>query len=126
MAEFQEVAREYNRMCASFIDNCEDCRINPHEGNNIFACRNNVIKHPEKYEGLIMQWAAEHPEPVYPTWAEWLNSTGLIKHDTGQFCVHMPNQYLYEVKEVDILNEVAYKPIPTDIARKLGLQPKEE
>lgn len=65
-------------------------------------------------------------EPKYPTWAEWLNSMGLIKHDTGQFCVRMPNQYSYEVKEVDILNEVAYKPIPADIAERLGIGPKEE
>lgn len=76
-------------------------------------------------EKNVAAWAAENPEPVYPTWAEWLNSTGLTKHETGQFCVHMPNHYSYEVKEVDTLNEVAYKPIPADIAQKFGIEPKE-
>ena len=121
MAEFQKVMHEWKRMCAA-TSFCEVC---PLKDEKCWATSPaSMVGDSKSIESIIMAWASENPEPVYPTWAEWLNSTGLTKHDTGQFCVHTPNQYSYEVKGVDILNEVAYKPIPADIAQKLGLQPK--
>ena len=121
MAEFQEVMKQWRRFCKSH-SNCGKCEF---DGKGICGKTHLSDVPYSDMELCIMAWAAEHPV-VYPTWAEWLNSTGLTKHDTGQFCVHTPNQYTYEVKGVDILNEAAYKPIPADIAQKLGLKPKGE
>lgn len=28
---------------------------------------------------MVTAWAAEHPEPVYPTWGEWLEAQGILK-----------------------------------------------
>jgi hypothetical protein len=54
----------------------------------------------------IMAWAAEHPEPVYPTWGEWLNTYGVVS-----------DNFFSNAKMLD--------PIPADIAEKLGVKPKE-
>ena len=123
MADFVQTMKDWARMCASIqggiakCDNCPLfkvlCQYKPNEKVDLAGDEKIIEKRDE-----------DNPEPVYPTWAEWLNSAGLTKHDTGQFCVRMPNQYSYEVKEVDILNEAAYKPIPADIAEKLGIEPQ--
>ncbi|MBP5710006.1 MAG: hypothetical protein J6W84_03410 [Bacteroidales bacterium] len=116
--------RQFDRMCKAHAG-CVDCPL-AIKGTVETKCSiSSFVEEPDYIEREVMSWAAEHPEPVYPTWVEWLNSIGLTKHDTGQFCVHKPNLYSYEIKEVDILNEAAYKPIPADIAQKLGIEPKE-
>ena len=86
-------------MCASY-PNC-----------NIGQCRKIAFERPVEFAANVMQWAAEHPEPVYPTLKEWLKSAGFVTTfsvDCGE-AIHV---------EWD-------KPIPADIAEKLGLQPKE-
>jgi len=130
MAEFQEVMRQWKRLCIEMghrygVNACANCPCSQDED----AICDAIYDTPKDtnwpfIEIAVVSWAADHPEPVYPTWAEWLNSMGFTKHDTGQFCVRMPNQYSYEVEEVDILNEFAYKPIHADIAQKLGIAPK--
>ena len=63
-----------------------------------------------------MTWAAEHPEPVYPTWGDWLAEQGVLVCD-----VSYPNKrYWYAINKQKI-----EQPIPTDIAEKLGIEPKE-
>ena len=109
MAEFQEVARAYIRMCDSFGSTCTGCPINIRD-NDIYVCRNKVLKNPEEYEADIMLWAAEHPV-VYPTWSEWLMSIGVISG-------------LFPKGAIDALGNLK-QPIPADIAEKLGLRPKE-
>lgn len=111
MAEFSEVSRGYIRMCESFFETCEGCPISACSGNDIHVCRNRVLKNPEKYEDIIMNWVADHPEPVYPTWRELLISIGVI----GQMSTHSV-----------IADTLSMTPIPADIAVRLGLQPKEE
>lgn len=130
MADFVQTMKDWRRMCKAYTtdddsccDGCPVVDLREHGCGAIFEMEDGTDW--QKYADTIREWAVEHPEPVYPTWAEWLNSMGLTKHNTGQFCVQMPNQYSYEVKEVDILNEVAYNPIPADIAQKLGIEPKE-
>lgn len=58
-----------------------------------------------------MAWAAEHPEPVYPTWYEWLKDNGLTFHDAESSWIGF--------------TERIHHPIPADIAQKLGLEQKE-
>jgi hypothetical protein len=61
-------------------------------------------------EKIITDWAAENPELVYPTWRDLFGIMGAnIRCDgTVQFQLF-----------------AADKPIPTDIAQKLGIDPKE-
>jgi hypothetical protein len=61
-------------------------------------------------EKNVTAWAAEHKEPVYPTFREWLISIGVI----GQMSTHSV-----------IADKLAMTPIPADIAQKLGIEPKE-
>ena len=107
MAEFQEVMKQWRRMC----DACTCSNRKELEGLPMCPI---VLKHcgypcddspqywseedTKQFEEIVMQWAAEHPEPVYPTWVEWFNSMGGV--DCGT-------------------------PMPADIAQKLGIEPKE-
>lgn len=105
MAEFQAVLRQWCRMCEQNL--CESCPGGPKEGIDSICLlmRSNGCqpRTEAEVEGIIMQWAAEHPEPVYPTWAEYL--------------YHRYHNLSY----ARILGET----IPADIASKLGIQPKE-
>lgn len=116
MAEFQEVAKAYIRMCDSFGSTCNGCPIY-----NIFdvdSCRARALKDPDKYERAITAWAADHPEPKYPTWAEYLNSIGVTISDRPFPAPNIP-VYVYQA------GAKMFAPIPADIAQKLGMQPKE-
>ena len=59
-----------------------------------------IVDNSVEFEKRVMSWAAEHPV-VYPTWENWLTTLG-----------------------VQSFNELS-KPIPADIAQKLGIEPKE-
>jgi hypothetical protein len=63
---------------------------------------------PEVAEKVIAKWAAENPEPVYPTWVEWLAA----------------NKVIVPIELWDAF-KVSSQPIPADIAEKLGIEPKE-
>jgi len=65
-----------------------------------------------KVEEAVMAWAAEHPEPVYPTWGEWLIAIGILYRDDPR------HAYSISIK--------ANTQIPADIAEKLGIEPKED
>ena len=100
MAEFSEVMTQYKRMCDS--NSCIGC---PMEGN----CGLQDAKlFPDVFEKCVMEWANAHPEPVYPTWYEWLKEQGI----------------LYQADPATI-NDKGNEPIPADIAKKLGIKPKE-
>jgi hypothetical protein len=64
----------------------------------------------------IAQWAAEHTEPVYPTWGEYLVSINAL-YERWDDHVNYYDSVEYAVKAMR-------KPIPADIAEKLGIQPK--
>lgn len=117
MAEFQEVTKLWRRMCISMDGNdtykCERC---PLGDEHICSFEISDIQDDEihRVEEKVMSWAAEHPEPVYPTWAEWLHDNGIIL-DARQ---HNENEHW-------LLGIEAMRPIPADIAQKLGIEPKE-
>ena len=102
MAEFQEVMKQWRRMCEkNRIDCMRFCPIcaNPTCGELAEATDEDIRKAEDK----VMAWAAEHQEPVYPTWAEYL-------------------MHIYQdVSYARILGET----IPADTAQKLGIEPKE-
>lgn len=116
MAEFQEVCKQWRRMCAHESEDypCADCKM--YSSVDVSVCRRIPDKDKAKIiEGFVMQWAAEHPEPVYPTWAEWLVDSGVFP------------QKMSTIPSVafDTIRDCLSVKIPADIARKLGIEPKE-
>ena len=108
MAEFQEVISEYIRMC-DYYAHCTECPLNA-----LSYCGNMRNADKLAVEGEIMAWAAKHPEPVYPNWSQWLIRIGVMPKEIG-------NSQYRAIIELGLI-----KPIPADIAQKLGLEPKEE
>ena len=117
MAEFQEVMRDWRRMCKTQEDStdidetCETCPLKPgctaiYDGDMDYA----------HVESVVTQWAAEHPEPKYPTWLQWLFEMGVMIADHSPIC-NTTYWYVVDDKKVN-------QPIPADIAQKLGIEPK--
>lgn len=125
MAEFKEVMKQAQRMCEYRRKRglrCNDCDA-------VHICGLEI-----KHVGLdtlctdadaVMLWAAENPEPQYPTWTEWLSKQGFVELKAGQFVKQTENEYVYECKTVAILTDKAAVPIPSEIAEKFGIKPKE-
>ena len=110
MAEYSEVIKQFKRMCKSVTPaKCTRGKC-PMGCENIGQCRKIAFEQPSCFEDIVMAWAAEHPEPVYPTWKEYfaeLYGSGVF----GQ-----------PLMAVGLLCE---DHIPADIAQKLGIEPKE-
>ena len=105
MAEFSEVLRKFDRMCKANAV-CYNCPL--HEPDGVDRCSiGSFVDDSERIERGVMKWAKEHPEPVYPSWLEWFRQIEIIPSDQIGFHTWLHN------------------PIPTDIAQRLGLQPKE-
>lgn len=105
MAEFSEVMRQFDRMCNAHAG-CIDCPLAV--AGDIACSIHDFIDNPGRIESNVMKWAAEHPEPVYPTWVDWFREMGVVAHTQEYF-----HDWLLE-------------PIPADIAKKLGIEPKGE
>ena len=110
MAEFQEVHRQFDRMCWYYRRKRECPMGCPMNGVNISQCRKIAFERPKETEEIVMQWAAEHPEPVYPTWEQAIAEMYLRSGRT---------------KYHNIAEWERNEPIPADIAQKLGIEPKE-
>ena len=110
MAEFQEVIRQNKRMCQSV--KCCKCDIYRLCGEDLSKCQRFINNNPKKAEEVIMSWAAEHPEPVYPTWWEWLENMGIVSNAKSECSKFFDTTRMYDS-------------IPADIAQKLGIEPKE-
>ena len=111
MAEFSEVMRQWRRMCKH--SDCESCEII--DKHAIHPCDKSMDELSEddlqQIECIVMRWAAEHPEPVYPTWGEWLLANRIIGDADSDYAVGLL---------------MRCKRISADIAQKLGIEPKEE
>ena len=102
MAEFQEVMRQLGRICASNFGECDICDFCPYCPSKTFLDKYEKSRRVEQLEKMVLKWAEEHPEPVYPSWYEYLTN-------------------MYPAT----WNMIKDKPIPADIAQKLGIEPKE-
>ena len=107
MSEFVQTMKDWRRMCKAFTTDddscCEGCPVvdlHEHGCGAIFEMEDSTDW--ERYEGQIREWAAENPEPVYPSWYEYLTD-------------------IYPAT----WNMIKDKPIPADIAQKLGIKLKE-
>lgn len=109
---FQEVEEALTRMCkAQSEKSTYTCYVCPlgHTGYCDCAIDKRTKECIAKAEEVIMTWAAEHPEPVYETWLEFIKrfETGGRKSDD------------------DFIYWMGTTSIPDDIAKKLGIEPKE-
>ena len=121
MSDFVQTMMDWRRMCKAYTTDdkscCYGCPVadfREHGCGAIFEMEDSTDW--ERYEGAIREWAAEHPEPVYPTWVEWLVNKGVLLD-------YMPVPTLTVKAWYGGVN--AQKPIPADIAQNLGLEPKE-
>lgn len=112
MAEYVEVMKQKKRMCNSTL--CCKCDIFHLSGESVVNCPQFISNDPSKAEKIIMAWAAEHPEPVYPTWGEYLASIGVLKPAQAK------NAYEVWFTQLCTTN------IPAEFAEKLGIEPKSQ
>lgn len=128
MAEFLDVMRQAQKICDTY--KCDDCPMVDH----VDMCGLIHSKYRKagfllEFEQIVMQWAKEHPELQYPTWKEWKKanfpdaSIGLT-----------PCSFMSRERQGKIMGEECVfldcadcinTPIPADIAKKLGIRPKE-
>lgn len=126
MAEFTEIVKQAHRMCESYDNECDtSCplgRANEPAGMKLCECIGFTDPESAKeIEKRVLAWAAEHPEPVYPSWNEaWKELFPQAKY------IPCPELY-FGVEGCDDKFCVACKdrPIPAEIAEKLGIRPKE-
>jgi len=111
MAEYVEVMKQKKRMCNSTL--CCKCDIFHLCGEDISNCSQFISNNPSEAEKIIMTWAAEHPEPVYPTWMEWLTVVGAI-----------PKAISWDEPLVEAVYDALQEPIPAELAEKLEIDPK--
>lgn len=116
MAEFVDVIRQFHRMCEANVG-CVICPLRGKDGESEMCSISAFVNNPERIEGEVMSWAAEHPEPVYPTWGDWFAERGdLIKL--------WRNIKVCSAHGAGVIGFL-YTTIPADIAQKLGIEPKE-
>lgn len=124
MAEFTEVMRQAKRMCAAHGGMCKIRNCPMVDGE---TCRFAEDKEDVDYnevERIIMAWAAEHPAPRYPTWREWQKKVFPDAGDDMYPCSFL--SYTECECKRSSCNECRERPIPADIAAKLGIRPINE
>lgn len=122
MAEFSEVMRQAQRMCDHRRKRgltCIDCDAMHICGFKIWDVGLDTLCADAD---AVMAWAAEHPEPKYPTWIEWLEEIGVAGRLPSVEPVFTENQEFY-LRKLGFTPK-AHIPIPADLAEKLGLEPK--
>ena len=119
MADFVQTMKDWKRMCNAMGQEdeytaCDKCDLGSFGCPAIYEneCNNADWNH---VESVVTSWAAEHPEPVYPTWVEWLHTTSAVD---GTLDIPVGDGAIFRMA---IKNE----PIPAELAEKLGIEPKE-
>lgn len=115
LTKFAQTMHDWQRMC-KYFENHYDCNYCPLKNCGAIWEMDDITDW-EKIEKSIDTWAAENPEPKYPTWREYLVNIGLIK-ETVLWNYNEQETIKY------FLNEKAESPILPEIAEKLGLKPQ--
>lgn len=118
MAEFVQTMKDWRRMCMAMEklrpdDSCCGCPLEGYGCPAIYEEDSSYVDYAD-VEKNVTAWAAEHPEPVYPTWGEWLESFGVVEVTKAK------DRIITVMMKPELLNS-----IPADIAQKLGIEPKE-
>ena len=130
MAEFQEVCRQALRMGMAMNDKAgyllEYAEMVITAAGEVPVGDGRVAVTPDALEREIMEWAAAHPEPRYPSWNETWVRLFPYAHLGDSPC---PNHFLQSERSMPCAhracNECKSLPIPADIAEKLGIKPIE-
>jgi hypothetical protein len=125
VAEFSEAVKQLGRICASNYGECDICDLRPFCPSKTFLDKYAKSGRAERLEEMVMQWAAEHPEPVYSTWEEWLQSVGVMESSEG-LLRRIQGQLLIDgIPAHAVPTSKVLQPMDADIAQKLGIEPKE-
>lgn len=122
MADFTEVMMQAHRMCA-MLKRCEEC---PGWDVKESFCRISCVALSDFYvlEQNVLTWAAEHPEPVYPSWTEGWKQ--LFPDGDDVPCLGLFDTKYYDG---DCMKRSCTKcknaPMHPEVAEKLGIKPKE-
>ena len=126
MSDFVQTMKDWRRMCKAFTTDDDSCcygcpvvDLREHGCGAIFEMEDGTDW--ERYEGQIREWAAEHPEPVYPCWVDWLTEQGII---SDAYAVEHSTEPGVRAARFFVTIK-GFEPIPADLAQKMGLQPKE-
>lgn len=121
MAEFVQIMKDWRRMCQHMekMGGDRSCDICPLGRCNAIYEDDGNTDYAEIGE-KVLTWAAEHPEPVYPTWIDWLMSEGVIP--TNDIAANSTDSGVRA--GMFYVTSKAFGPIPADIAQKLGIEPK--
>lgn len=127
MAEFTEVIKQAVRMCHAqsecgicplldAIRGVDDCPFR--------SCVKATEPKIAEWERIVCDWAQEHPEPVYPCWGDaWQTPFP----DNGTTRLPCPKWFMSGERRESYCKgdcfECANRPIPADIAEKLGIEP---
>ena len=122
MAEFMEVMKQAKRMCEASGDTCLSCPVDG-GGTCVFmkspwSLTEEKIAETEK---IVINWAAKHPEPRYPTWKEWQDTNFPNNDALMRPCIFESEEY-FNCKQENGCEKCMNKPIPADIAEKLGIK----
>ena len=108
--------------CGKDCDKCPAGKLRSANGVCLVRRIAKVDNCEEQIEGL-KAWAAEHPAPKYPTWNEWQKRMFSDASEYVQPCSYVDRSRLDCPGVCSICRK---KPIPADIAEKLGIKPIEE
>lgn len=89
--------------------------------------RKNVMRKFSEHEArrvdnIVMDWAAKHPEPRYPTWKEWQDTNFPNNDALMRPCIFESEEYFNCKQEIGC-EKCMNNPIPADIAEKLHINP---
>lgn len=127
MAEFCEVMKQAKRMCASHGNGCRSCALENVTGQCPLVCHSDElvpmdwsIDKLSEIECIVMDWAAAHPEPRYPSWNEgWQQLFPTVTeapclHDFGVECDGDCTRCREDEMRADIAEKLGVKPIGGD------------
>ena len=117
MADFVQTMKDWRRMCQHMDKEygnscCDNCPL----GGCSAVYEDDVNTDYAEIEGKVAAWAAEHPEPVYPTWFKWLEDVGIVFKAKSEYS---------QIYDTVLPTFKMFDPIPADIAKKLGIELKE-
>ena len=108
--EFKKAMEIMRLICRCVDVDCDECPLSLDGKCSVRPWADSDVV---RVEGILEKWEKTHPEPVYPTWWEWLADKGIVPAEVKA-------SVAFELCETGLVN-----PIPADIAEKLGIQPKE-
>ena len=129
MAQFVEVMNQARRICLEHPGDCYECPLYDDEWS---GCRFDLTEeylYDDTTERIVLKWAEEHPEPVYPSWEEAWKKLFPEMASVRPPCVRyfLPTG---EYKDICVrFDGDCYKcnelPVPAEIAKKLQIRPIE-